>query len=98
MRVQKKKKGQLDNLGGLIQTLGFLAILLAVVFLVVAQIRTQVIAVENASSDDVKGYGMNATAQVLNSMADIPNWIPVIVITIIGGILLGLIQFFRQKQ
>ena len=83
------KKGVLDQLGGLIQTLGFLAILIAVIFLVVAQIAAndQVAADANATK---------AIGTVQNAMADIPDWLPVIVITVIGGILLGLIQFFRR--
>lgn len=84
------KRGVLEQLGGLIQTLGFLAILIAVVFLVVAQIAAndQVAADENAS---------RAVMTVQTSMGDIPEWLPVIVITVIGGILLGLIQFFRRS-
>lgn len=85
-----KKKGQLESLGGLIQTLGFLAILIAVVFLVVAQIRANDQVSSNANTSA-------AVDDVIIAMADIPDWLPVIVITVIGGILLGLIQFFRQK-
>ena len=83
------KKGVLDQLGGLIQTLGFLAILMAVIFLIVAEIAANpsVVAAPNAS---------NAVGQVEGAMADIPGWLPIVVITVIGGILLALIQFFRK--
>ncbi len=89
MRALESKKGVLDNLGGLVTTLGALAILLAVVFLIVAEIG------QNAS---VVADG-NATAGVRETqaaMADIPGWLPIVVITVIGVILLGLVRMFRK--
>lgn len=83
------KRGVLDNLGGLIQTLGYLAILMAVIFLIVANVasNSSVAADTNASV---------AVDEVQNAMSDVPGWLPIIVITVIGGILLALIQFFRK--
>lgn len=84
------KKGQvLDNLGGLLTTLGYLAILMAVIFLIVAEI---------AANDTVAADG-NATVAVQetqDAMADIPGWLPIVVITVIGGVLLTLVRFFRS--
>ena len=94
-----KKKGQLENFGGLIQTLGFLAILLAVIFLVVAEVQKQVAVtsgVWNTSNSSSWTTSYNATNEVMNSMATVPSWLPIIVITVIGGLLLGLIQMFRR--
>jgi len=88
-----RKKGQLDQLGGLIQALGFIAILLAVVFLVVAAVKTQV-----AEQGSTSSAAYNATEEVQEAMSDVPGWLPIIVIAVIGGILLTLIQFFRGKQ
>ena len=82
------KKGALDNLAGLLTTLGYLAILMAVVFLIVAEI---------GANDAVVADG-NATAAVQETqeaMADIPGWLPIIVITVIGMVLLMLIRGFR---
>lgn len=87
------KRGVLDQLGGLVQALGFIAILLAVVFLVVAAVKTQV---EAQSSSHSTAY--NATSEVQTAMSDIPGWLPIIVIAVIGGILLTLIQFFRGRR
>jgi len=85
------KRGVLDQLGGLIQTLGFLAILMAVVFLIVAEIAANpdVVADSNATA---------AVAETQNAMSDIPGWLPIIVIAVIGGVLLTLIQFFRGRR
>ena len=38
----------------------------------------------------------NATGTIQNATQDIPGWLPIIVITIIGGLLIGLVAFFRR--
>ncbi len=88
-KIKISKRGVLDQLGGLVTTLAFLAILLAVVFLIMSEIAANgtVAADPNASA---------AVAEVQNATADIPGWLPIIVVTVIGSILLGLIQFFRR--
>jgi len=89
MKMRKLgKKGVLDNLANLLTTLGYLAILMAVIFLIVAEI---------GDNDAVVADG-NATAAVQETqeaMGDIPGWLPIIVITVIGGVLLTLVRFFR---
>lgn len=84
------KKGALDQLGGLVMVLAYLAILLAVAFLIMAEIaaNAEVTADANASA---------AVDEVQNAMSDIPTWLPIIVITVIGAVLLALIQFFRRR-
>jgi len=44
-----------------------------------------------------RSYAYNATGTVTNATQDIPGWLGIIVITVIGGILLGLIAFFRRR-
>lgn len=88
-RALKSKKGALDNLGNLVTMLGYLAILMAVVFLIVAEI----------AANDTVVADSNATAAVQetqSAMSDIPGWLPIIVITVIGGVLLTLVRFFRS--
>ena len=38
----------------------------------------------------------NGTNTMTNAVADIPGWIPLIIIAVVGAILLGLISLFRQ--
>ena len=40
----------------------------------------------------------NATQKVLESTMDVPGWLPIIVITLIGGILLGLVRWFKGNR
>ena len=41
-------------------------------------------------------FAYNATSDVQNATQDIPGWIPIIVIVIIGAILLGLVSLYRR--
>ncbi|KKN25453.1 hypothetical protein LCGC14_0884850 [marine sediment metagenome] len=46
-------------------------------------------------SYSLKDSAYNATTDVQNATQDIPTWLPIIVITIIGALLIGLIGLFR---
>ena len=90
MRSLKKcKKGVLDNLANLLTTLGYMAILMAVIFLIVASIKSNA----TVAAD---GNATLAVAKTQSAMADVPNWLPIIVITVIGGVLLTLVRFFKS--
>ena len=39
----------------------------------------------------------NATGDVQTAMSDIPGWLPIIVVAVIGIALLGLVQMFRTR-
>jgi len=40
-------------------------------------------------------YARNGTDTLTNAVADIPGWVPLIIIAVVGAILLGLISLFR---
>ena len=42
-------------------------------------------------------YAWNATRDTQNATQDIPTWLPIIVITVIGSLLIGLVSLFRRK-
>lgn len=83
------KRGVLDSLANLLTTLGYLAILMAVIFLIVAEIKANptVVADPNATA---------AVSATQSAMSDIPGWLPIVVITVIGGVLLTLVRFFKS--
>ena len=39
----------------------------------------------------------NATGEIQNATQEIPGWLPIIIITVIGAILLGLVAYFRRR-
>jgi len=88
MKTRLGKRAVLDNLANLLTTLGYLAILMAVIFLIVAEIgaNPSVVADGNATL---------AVDTTTAAMADIPGWLPIVVITVIGGVLLTLVRFFK---
>jgi len=43
-----------------------------------------------------KTIAFNATSDVQNATQDIPGWLPIIVITVIGALLIGLVARFRR--
>lgn len=45
-----------------------------------------------------KSNAFNATEEVQNATQDIPGWLPIIVITVIGAILLSLVAIFRGRK
>ena len=90
MKMLNNKKGQImDQLGGLGIGIATLAITLVVVFLIMSQ----------TAANTTVAADTNATAALValqNATDDIPGWVPLIVITVIGAILLGLVAMFRR--
>ena len=88
----KRKKGQVEALQPIIISLVSVAIVLVVGFLIMSQIKTQVISVGSVNST-----ADNATETVITAMSDIPGWLPIIVIVMIGSLLIGLVAFFKSR-
>jgi len=91
MKIKKmNKRGVFDQLSGLGIGLATLVITLAVVFLILANIKS------NAS---VSGDG-NATAAVntiTTAAATIPGWVGLVVLVAIGALILGMIAMFGRR-
>ena len=88
--MKMNKKGVVDQLVPVVVSIVSLALVLVVGFLIMSEVaaNTTVAADGNASA---------AVDTVQNAMDDIPTWIPIIVITIIGALLIGLVAIFRRK-
>ena len=86
------KKGQVfDQLSNLALGVAGLTIVAIVVFLIMANLgaNTQVAADGNATA---------AVNTLTDAAADIPDWVPIVIITVIGGILIGLVAIFRGRR
>jgi len=84
------KKGQIEALVPLVISLVVIGILLVVAFLIFSQV---------AANDTVVADG-NATAAieaVQSATDDIPGWLPIIVVVVIGALLIGLVSFLRGR-
>jgi len=98
-----KKKGQLSELQALVVPLVGIGIVLVIGFLIFAEVRTNTSLdsanAETCSSGDENGtYACNGTLEVIEAMEDVPGWLPIIVIVVIGAILLSLVAMFSGKR
>lgn len=87
--MKLKKKGAFDQLGALGIGVASLAIILVVVFILMSNLasNTTVSADPNASA---------AVSTLQESADDIPGYVPLIIISIIGAILISLVALFRR--
>lgn len=42
-------------------------------------------------------YAYNASSDVQNATQDIPGWLPIIIVVVIGALLIGLVSFLRNQ-
>ena len=92
MKLFKNKTGGvMDNLSALFIGLASLSIIAVVVFVIMGQI----------ASNSTVAADPNATLaieQIQGAADDIPGWIPLVVIAVIGSILIGLVAYFRGRS
>lgn len=102
MNLKLGKKGQvLDGLSGLVTALVTVGIVLGVGFLIISQLLTNVTSRSEVVNATVGDYGtLNTTVEAIqdttNATATIPDFLDIVVITVIGVLLLGLVQRFRS--
>lgn len=88
------KRGQVsvfDSLAGLGIGVAGLAITLVVVFLILSETKSNTTVAADPNATTALGTLQNATN-------DIPGWVPLVVIAVIGGILLSLVSLFRSRE
>jgi len=103
------KKAVLDNLSSLITGLAVLAIIASIIFLIIAETKSQVVAQDpcdtagatyysgnNTCSTGTLSDSVTAITETQEATGDIPGWLPIIVVAVVGGLLLGLVRFFRR--
>jgi uncharacterized membrane protein YjgN (DUF898 family) len=89
--MKMNKKGVVDQLMPIVTALVALAIMLVVGFLILAEV----------AANGTVAADTNATAAITetqSAMDDIPGWLPIIIITIIGALLIGLVALFRGRR
>lgn len=79
-----KKKGQMADLSGFALTMGTVAIVLVVVFVILANLGTN-------SAVGTGTYAANATSAVQSALYGLVGWLPIIVVAFVGGIVLMLV-------
>lgn len=88
--MKMNKKGQIfGQLAGLATGAVALAVTLVVVFLIMSETKANATVAADANSTA-------ALTELQNATSDIPGWVPLVVIAVIGAILLGLVSLFRR--
>ncbi len=94
------KKGQvMSQLGALGIGVASLVIILAVVFLVLAQTGAQAATFQPGAGSltTCNTTACNATVTLTNAAATIPGWVPLIILVAIGGLILALVSVFGRR-
>ena len=96
------KKGALDQLGALAIGIATLVVLLAVVFLVLAEVgeQTAILNTNTTLAECIasnRSAACNATDTLIAATATIPGWVPLIVLVAIGGVILALVAKFGGR-
>ena len=90
----------MQMLGNLAVGVAALAIALVVTFLIISQGRAQIVYIDgitNTSNNSQLTTAYNATVTLANAVDDIPGWVPLIIIAVIGAVLLSLVALFRRR-
>jgi len=91
----------LENLGAMAIAVAGLAITIVITLLILSQARTQAGQQEGLNyavpSNCTVSQTCNATGTLVNAVASIPGWVPLVVIAVIGSVLLGLVAMFRNS-
>ena len=103
-RTSKKGQAALDTLAKLVVALLAVGVVLTVGFLVIAEVQDQVVTTDSVNENDTvhlinsTSIAYNASRDVQTSMATIPGWLSIIVISVIGAALLGLVAMFTGRR
>lgn len=102
--LTKNKKGNIaagvfSGMNGLFVALAAIVIIIAVTFLIIANVLTQIATTEgiiDPTNAAQRTIAYNATLELQAATATIPGWVPLIVITVIGALILLLVKIFNK--
>ena len=101
--MKNKKGNAMESLGGLGIGVATLVIILAVMFLVLAQTGEQAAELNSNTtlaecSVSGESAACNATTSLTSAAATIPDWVPLIILVAIGGVILAMVAKFGAKR
>jgi len=98
MKLELNKKGQaMQALGSLAVGVATLAVVLTVTFLILSEGGQEAADIAGvADLDGCNTTACNSTKTLSSAVDDLPGWVPLIIIAVVGSILLGLVKLFRS--
>ena len=90
----KSKKGNFGALQALGIGIAGLIILFAVLFLVAASVKSQIVSTQSINESDASTFttAYNSTNTLINAGATVPAWVPIIIVVAIGSWILLLVK------
>ena len=100
IKSMKKKANALDTITGLFISVAIIAIVIVVAFLIMANAQDQIVDVQGINESDPTNYttAYNASKDMQVALSGVPSWIPLVIITVIGGALISLVGYFKSRR
>ena len=99
--MKLNKKGVMAQLGALAVGVAALCIALVVGFLIMAQAKTQVGTIEGITITNATQCAASTACTAVGTLqtaaATVPNWVPLVIIAVIGAVLISLVSMFQNK-
>ncbi len=98
----KDKKGEatMTSLMNLGIGVAILAITLVVAFLVMAEAQDQIVDIQGVNESDSSDFTVayNASMAMQDATNDVAPWVPIIIVTFIGAILIGMVTNYFVRR
>lgn len=95
-KITTNKGGYVNELSALVTGLVVVGMVLVVGFLIMAEGKS--IMEEDITNANESTIGVNASIDTIEAMNDIPGWLTIIVVAVIGAVLLGLVSMYRRRS
>jgi len=93
------KKGFIDQIKAVVVGIAMIAIVIAVGFVILAQMKVQIVSTEGLAVGTVSNSSAsNATNVMINALAQIPMWMPILILVAVGGLVIGAVMYFGRNK
>jgi len=98
------KKGFINQIKIVVIGIAVIAIVIAVGFVILAQMKSQTVGMADALGVTASGSNgenitaWNATNTMIQSLAAIPDWMPILILVLIGGLVVGTVMYFGKGR
>ena len=98
------KKGFIDQIKAVVVGIAIIAIVIAVGFVILAQMKAQIITQAGALGVTAVGSNgenitaWNATNTMIQAVAQIPGWMPILILVLVGGLVIGAVMYFGRNK
>lgn len=94
------KKGAIEALTKMLVPILVIIMVLVIAFLINAEVQDQIVDIDGITDETNNSQltvGYNATVTTAEALDDIPGWLPIIIVTVIGAALIGLVGLIRRR-